>query len=201
MQPMERTIDDVVRIEKAKLTPRGLVASSTTTLADVCKDYFLFTHAALLIYGNLPFDPLTQFCITQNNGQPPGVIMFDQPVFQGLEINGDAMFNSILFGLPLDKKDEFLFELGIIGIKEPVTKTYLNTVVQQLPMVDYLALKKKPSGPLSYITIYAVGLDGNKACLHFKPAKIPPRDCIGLVIDNPRPEMVQFAKTIFEGQP
>lgn len=188
--------------ETGKLQPAKLRFPMGSTFGDLCKEYTLFTYAPILLFGNLPFDPVLQFYNENPDTQQPSVIFTDEPLFTGLEKEGVAAFNHMLIAVPNEVWPKLALHLGTIGMRNDQQQLYLETVIQQIPMADYLELKKEiVHTAVPMVSIYGVALDGNKCCLHFQPAQNPPVDKIRFVNSPPRQQIIDFAKGMFAGKP
>jgi hypothetical protein len=188
--------------EKGQLQPAKLHFPMGSTFGDLCKEYTFFTYAPIILYGNLPFDPLMQFYADNPNTLRPAVVFTDEPIFTGLETQLDTTFNHMLIAVPNEVWSKLALHLGTIGMRNDQQQLYLETVIQQLPMADYLELRKEIVHTVTpMVSIYGVALDGNKCCLHFQPAQDPPIDRIRFVNSPPRQQIIDFAKGLFAGKP
>lgn len=183
-----------------KIEAKPLKISDNSTFKELSKEYTFFTPAVLTIYGNLPFDVMSQFYLSNNIKSKPQVILTDEALFEGLDTKlTGSVFNHYLMAVENKIWKDLALYMGTIGITDKPSKSYLGTEVQKLPMPDYLALRKHtviPS-PIPIFDVYTIALDGNKVCLHFVTGKNP-MDKIKLVRSAPRKKTVEYAKSIFD---
>ena len=188
------------KISGDNLPTRPLKISDKDTFSELSKEFTFFTPALLTLYGVLPFDAVTQFYQLNNLTEKPYAILTDEAIFSGLESNHTAeLFNHFLMAVENKLWKELALHLGTLGSLDKDKKLYIGTEIQQLDMVDYLALRRHSILPikLPMFKVYAVALDGNKTCLQFIPATNPPIGKISLVRTSPRSNVIEYANTLF----
>lgn len=177
-----------------------LKLSDKATFSELSKQYTFFTPALLMLYGNLPFDPIRAFYASKGIKSPPNVIITEDPIFEGLQTEEmGGLFNHFLMAIENELWKDLALHLGTMGTMDVKSRHYLGTEIQKLQMADYLALAKTtvlPS-PVPMFDVYTVALDGNKVCLQFLPAKKPPIDRISVARSAPNRNVIEYAETIF----
>src|SRR5258708_3420449 len=63
---------------------QAALIGQNTTLADLAKDYALFTHAMLFTRGGLDHDPINDYLAENQKAIAPLVLMLDQPILFGM---------------------------------------------------------------------------------------------------------------------
>jgi hypothetical protein len=172
------------------------------TLTDICKDYVLFSHATILLFGGLPFDPVQQFYISRNISDPPIGLGLDDPIFTGHEVIQEEgkFFNQFLFAVPKEIWPDLMRHLGSLTICNREIKFYGDFVPQNLPLLDRVTLNKHSTLPdeLPKVRVYVFALDANVICMHYVPPEDPLKDLIHLKLDIPNLKVIQAADMIFE---
>lgn len=197
---MNEGIIETVESAPDRVVPKKLQVSDRSTFAELSEDFVFYTPALLMIYGDLlPFDVIQQFYAVNNLNVKPYILVTDEPMFDGLETPpAGNVLNHFLMAIERPLWKDMALHLGTIGIRDQTTGAYFGTEIQKLPMADYLALKHMSvlPHPVPVFDMYAVAMDGNKACLHFVPAKNPPIDRIKLVRSTPRQQVIEYADSI-----
>ncbi len=158
----------------------------TTSLTSMSQDYEFLTHFALFRFTTLQADPIQLF-FSENNLKYSAIdLIFDIAIFDGLN-----KWNNHLIAIPKEHYQALLQYLDNIVITDIERGLFIRMLRQQLPLFD--PYHNIPSR----VNISTYGLDGNKQCIHFVPAKTP-LDPITLKIDKPLPNTIQHAETIFK---
>jgi hypothetical protein len=179
--------------------------SKAATLAELAKEYALFSHAALFVYGNWIRDPIQDYIIHEDPDCKPFWIDFDSPIFSGMffrtrggKTNRDWAYR--LMACPLDSWGGLMSFLQQLQGFNEAEKRYHKTILQKVPMTDYFALRKKavlPS-PIPKVDVFLVALDGNDRVVHFEPAKNPPIDHIKVRFSPPEPDTIKLGEEILK---
>lgn len=183
--------------------------NSKATLTDLSQDYILFSHASIVLFTPLSFDPIQVYA--QRFHTTPTVLMVDQDIFHDhASIKGakfqaplPKMFNRLIYALPKHEWPIFLKLIGTIGIRHKESKTYINIVPQKLPLLDVIDMSKRSVIPdvLPTVEIYLFALDGNKRCIHYKPSLNLLVQPIQVLDEAPNENIVTLAKLVFEDTP
>ena len=181
--------------------------SRSTTLHDLAKEgTIFFVHSALFVYGNWTRDPVADYVNVEDNNCHPFWITFDGPIFSGLDFKTDkkkrnSEWNYRLMGCPMHTWPGLLKCLqSLSGINKAEHRFHI-TVVQKIPMLDYLVLAKKATlpKPLPVVDLYTVGLLGNDRNVYFEPAKNPPMDKVRTRFGPPFPQIVKQGEEVLSG--
>lgn len=170
-----------------------LKISEAATLADLAKDgYTFFTHAVMQTH--LGYDPLWMIINRSESKIDPIMIQASERIFKNL----GEFWSFVILAVELAEWEVISRELDRYAMVDRTNRKYATALKQRLPLVDFLALKKTTllPVPVPTVDIFFYGIDGNKVCIHAKPALNPPIDSIQIVIDPPCQETVVLAESI-----
>jgi len=181
--------------------------SHKATLMELSQTYVFFTHAALFTYGNWARDPINDYIAEEDPYCFPFWMSFDKPIFSGLfcrDKNTKRTYrewNYRLIGCPKNSwpdLQKFLHSLS--GINHDEGRFHI-TIMQKLPMIDYMMLNWRSSlpHPLPMFDIYTLGLLGNDRSVFFEPAKNPPLDHIKVTICPPQADVIELSTQVLSG--
>lgn len=176
------------------------------TLTDLSRDYALFSHGALLVFGGCPTDPVRRWC-AQNESAIVGPVFTlnaGEVLFEGLvhPVTGDATWSQALVACPRPNWPSLRAYLDRETAISRSRKVYVQPLAQAaVPLVDWLAMRQQAVLPTTVPTVPVdlYGVDSNLALLHFRPALRPPFDRVRLVRSAPLPDTVRLAEALFSG--
>ena len=153
--------------------------SSTATLRDFSQELAIFSHAALLLLGNLPHDPLQQWL----NEHPRSEILLGPLAFEFKVLDGfEPPLSHVLWFCEKDVWFDLNRMLSGLGGWDPGQRWLWLSQQQELEIVDPLALSRHATLPavLPTVPVTLFGLDSSTADWHY-------------VLENGRARLVQFA--------
>lgn len=176
------------------------------TLADLSRDYALFNHGALMVFGGCAVDPVRRWLAYHGHELvgPVFVLQAGQTLFDGLvhPVTGDAYWSQALVCCP---RPNWKGLRGYLDAETAVSrsrKVYARPLGQtDVPLVDWAALARCEGlpGVVPTVKVDLYGVDSNLALLHFRPAVRPPFDSVRLVMSPPLAETVLLARALFSG--
>jgi hypothetical protein len=174
--------------------------SKATGLTDLAEEYAFFTTGILHVHGRLDYDPVATYVQEYPNCCPMRINL-PTPAFKGLNVGDNDVWNYVIFAVRKEEWGEtnkkLMQYLSYLGIVDRKRNRYSRMLVQELPMLDRLALARKsvlPS-PLPSVNIFTFGLDGNKERVFFEPAfDMHPKKKIRVVKLGPDEAGRQFAE-------
>lgn len=171
--------------------------SQTATLTDLAKDFELFNHSVLFLFTTIGFDPLSLLLSRHKEIEPALVTSHDFPMFDGLI----PFWNHTVIAVPKEQWKRVHCHLDQTAVLDGKQRSYACALRQQLPVLDVLAMAKKATvmEGVPTVDVEMYGLDGNKNCLHFIPAKHNELPIFKLKIDQPNEEIKRLAEAILKG--
>ncbi len=164
--PIGVSAEQELKVEKLKSAQPA--KPSSASFAELSEEYVLCTHAIILKYSGLTFDPLLQCYAEHNRSDSPLTYTISTPIFSGF----NSLLDNTLYAIHKDFWPTVLYDLGTIGFT--YDGAYCWTVPQKLPMLDYLALlKKSVLSTLPMAEIYAFALESSKGSIQLLPNKNP----------------------------
>lgn len=176
-----------------------LRVSQAASLADLSKEYALFTHAPLFVFTPLSRDPVWDYTSTVSEEVVAFHMDFPSPIFHGLTRNGDHAWNHRLLLCPKHLWKPLEMCLSKVSVADPHAKKYYRVLVQDLPVPDGLALSKASMLPIPcpMVTVTVFGVDGSDRMVSLAPAFNPPMDLPHVVFNDPEPYAVTMALQMF----
>lgn len=168
--------------DQGRLTQPDLLRrmqSGSATLRDFSQELAIFSHAALLLFGNLPHDPLQQWL----NEHPRSEILLGPLAFEFEVLSGiPTPLSHVLWFCERDAWLDLKRSLSGLGGWEPGQRWLWLSQLQELEIVDPVALSRCATLPtvLPTVPVTLFGLDSSTADWHY-------------VLENGRARLVQFA--------
>ena len=148
--------------DKESVALRKLKLGGAKQLAELSNDYAFYTPA--LVYLNTSItDVMPPFIAEYGQEVVPFSVMFDEPVFEGLEAGSDPSWNYVLFAMELEHWPRFKAWMGSVALQDTPNKTLYRVRTQSVAIADPLA------GGFDDMEVTAFVLDTNKGCHYFSP--------------------------------
>lgn len=151
----------------------------SATLAEISREWVLFTHAALLTHGGLFPDPLSAFVVENNLQGKLAMVQSPVALFHGLAIRNpagevvDERWNRHLMAIPRDDFKKLYHFFGQIVATDRARGLVISTLAQVIPVVDAPAVLRLSSAaarpPL--VSVVAFGLNTNRGQVYFDPPR------------------------------
>jgi hypothetical protein len=176
------------------------------SLGDMADDWKFFSVGCIYTYGNLDYDIISEF--TQTHADKDCAVMTlyaSNPIFSGMCPPGwpdpDRKIEHELRAIPVEYWDEMRDHIAGVGLVDRRRSRYAQaTVVPDLEIVDFLALKKPAAGPRPpTVKITAFGIDGTHHRVGFASRTTGPRDTAAVVKLPIRTETVRVGRAILTG--
>ena len=195
--PLDEGFGPTVQVEFLTPEPKPFPFSQNTSLADLSKDYQLFSHAAFFTRGFLPFDPLDELASLVKDIELRRLEL-PLPLLRGL----DTAYNQMLYLVSrphVEHLSRFLAMSGGICRSE---KFYWRPVAQSIPVPDILVLRKLTlwQKVCPCVDVLLFGVDSNEGLYAWKPALQPPLDLPALVRFPAEEETCKLARAFFGEQ-
>lgn len=188
--------------DRADSSPaQSLGFSSSATLADIAKEYKLFTPATIyqLLVGA---DPIADWA--QNEESEPQIfsLQLPLPVFRNAPVatqNWD--WSRGIMGLEHARWPSFLSFVGSCGMVDVKQRTYIMYHAVEVTIPDVLALAKLATLPdvCPTVEVSVFLADSNRYRTDIQPAKKLPLDLPTFVRHRPYPATVHLAEAFFAG--
>lgn len=179
---------------KEKVDTRKLMLGKAKSLHDLTDQYSFYTPA--LIYLNVPLrtDLLPAYNAECGTDIIPFSVVFNDPLFTGLEAGFDHSWNHVLYAMENEYWPNFLAWMGSVALSDPSKRILYRIRTQEVSIADPLDQEADD------LWITAFVLDTNVGCTVFKkdhifetrPEAVYMRD---LVYQDTK----QMAEAIFSG--
>lgn len=156
-------------IETAKLR-----YSAAASLADLAKDYAIFTHAAFFTWGGMDIDPLQDLIARHPSSDCLAFdLVFKAKLFTGLVRRSDPhvlrQHAHKLLCMPLEHWKDIGPSLGAVTAVERARKRFFRAAPQEIAILDVLALSRAATLPdvMPTVMISVFGVDATDVNVRF----------------------------------
>ncbi len=171
---------------------------------DGVKDEFAFYTPALLhLFGQLTFDPLTEF--TRDYGKDPESVSmsFTKPLFRDLVCGDDLAWNYVLYAMPHEHWDHYRNWLHGVGLFDREKQSFLRIRSVDLAIADPLHLEYQaviqPDVPT--IAVCGLALETNRGSYYLRKPRDPLTDLPqAMWLNGVYPDTREFAERMFRGE-
>jgi hypothetical protein len=172
---------------------------SGASLAELQKDYAIFTYAPLFLVGGLEHNPIQEWINAHNHKQIVSIIPLRQPV---IHLGFDPIWDSTLWAVETAYWPSLRLHVGSLAVINRHKKQLTRVVCQEVQILDG-ALRDDsfcllPSLPVQ-ITTFSV--DSNLACLAFMPATLKTKWQPYLKLYPAREETVKLCAALLGNSP
>ncbi len=168
--PEGRVIAKTDVVSRDDISPAENASNPDATIADLAKDYTLFTHGVMMKYSGVSIDPLMEFYIQNSRTDYPKYFIFNErPLFSGLDNGKDKTWNHMLFGVPHEVWPDLALHLGTVTTVSKELNFYANCVTQKLSIFDHVAAKKTTTVefPRPSVDIWSVSVESTRGTYCF----------------------------------
>lgn len=201
--------EGITPVERARDVERACSEQfcATHALADLAADWAFCSVGCLYTYGGLDHDIVAEFVATHPD--PDCLVRkltLPRPAFHGilrLGYRGKEPFDHQLLAVPLEFWDGLKEHVAGAGMLDRRRKRYAQVTVQELPIVDQLALGRAlvPPAVVPTVAITAFGVDGTHHHVVFWPDHTRP-DSVARVTHLPTRDVTRaLAEAILAGHP
>jgi hypothetical protein len=185
------------------------VSSSSATLADLAADYAMFNHGALFVHGRLDVDPVADFVASHPDRDCKAIpATFRHRVAHGLSVPGRPVgppfeWDRTLFFVESRFWPDLRAHLLRCAWVDRRRGRYGRAVLQELPVVDFLALARLSvaPAPLPTVPVAFFGVDGTHAHVQFV-ARAAFHDDVAVAVHLPPvAETVALGAAMLSGDP
>lgn len=179
----------------------NMQTGSADRLGQFIEKFSFFSPALPFIYGRMTDRPLIEF-MEQYQGSEPHFLTrrFRHPIFQGMEVDGNQIWNHVLWAVERQAYRQFEnFVLSVTLSDSPKRVIYRHGVTDT-EVSDPLFLESHPvymPDQVPWLPITVFGVDGSKAAVTV--FRSPSRDGPRVIHAKPQPRTVLFAQQYFLG--
>jgi hypothetical protein len=194
----EGTSKEVIANYDFKITPPTDLSSSATLTELAAEGYVFFNHAGFSLNSGLAFDPLATL-VAQKPELDCQTAVSKLAIFRGLP---EAWCRTVIMA----RKEQWEIisrYLGAAASANRSSNTFLRTLLQHIPILDFVDLAKHSGWPeqSKTVMIHMYGIDGNKNCWHYKPLANDMFMSYRIIRDKPETATVKFAQSLFDFNP
>jgi hypothetical protein len=177
--------------------------SQATNLTDLAVDYHFYTPALMYLHLRLMGrEPFHDFLAEYKRPVVPISLKFDKPVFKGLEIENNPIWNHYLYGIEHEHFLPYLTWLGSLTISDVEKGFVARLRYREIQIADPLYLGKIVTTPkeVPMVKLVAFCLDTNRGCYYIDPAIDPLLDlATSRYTTRSFDDTVRFAQAVLTG--
>jgi hypothetical protein len=187
---MPEGISEAPSVIKDKPQPPKLITGTPPPLSEASQAFGIFHPFLLYQVVKQAIDPVWQFYANNSIASRPLLVKADYKIIHGLNPPIDREFILV----PKEAWKGLLPYLCQATYVDRSSKEYWSMLGQEIPISD-------PFKPGATVKVVFFGIDGNKACYHFKPnlVQTPGLVTVSLVKDKPQQETVLLADLVLSG--
>ena len=154
---------------------RRLKIAGYRSLAGVADEFAFYTPAIVHLYGNLTFDPLTEFIRDYGKDAESFSMSFSKPVFSGLDCEGDESWNYVLYAMPHEHWPHYLNWLQGVGLCDEARKLFLRIRHTELRVADPLQMEYQAfvRPDTATIAVHGLALETNAGSYYLNKPQDP----------------------------
>lgn len=138
--------------------------SRAATLADVNKDYAVFTTGLLSLYGEWPTNPVLEY-VTQHSECQAQQLELPGPIFSGF-----GEWNRRVLLCPRDTWEGLCSYIKMSSYLDRDKRRYRRVIWQQIPVPDCLAIQMDGTlSPPPVVTVFVFGVNGEANEVAMRP--------------------------------
>lgn len=145
--------------EQAKVGQLKLQAAKA--LQELTGEYAFYTPALLHVFGQLPFDPLTDFQRDVRRDVASFSVRFNLPIFRGLAVPDDASWNHVLYAMPREDWPDYLHWLRGVAVLDRAKGCLTKVRVTPIQILDPVAHDYRVGDQPRFVEIHYIGLESN----------------------------------------